>query len=356
MKILAVDDTITYRSILKKAVGMMPDTELAGVASNGVTALEKIRQLRPDLVLLDIEMPKMDGLKTLEIIRKRYPRIGVIMVSGVTRRNADATIRALELGALDFIKKPERGTVEENIDYIVNFLRPILKVYTVRQGYSAPLSARRRSSTTTPPVEASPAFDLVIFGCSTGGPNTLMKIIPRLPSDFSLPVVIVQHMPGDFTASLSRVLDRKTRLPVKEAEHHEPLRGGTIYLAPGGKHLLINRSDRGAPYRFKLNEAPPVNNCRPSIDVTLNSLATRCRGTILMAILTGMGRDGATGIRAIKENGTGLCLTQKKGDCVVYGMPRVVEEMGLSDFSLTADEIVDKIIFLTRESHYASSR
>ena len=355
LQILVVDDTIVYRTILKNAVSGIPGAEVVGVAPNGEIALDKIRQLNPNLVLMDVEMPHMDGLEALSRIRELHPGLGVVMISGTNRSSVDSTIRALELGALDFVRKPDGDCPEENTEYIQRHLALIFAGYepglvrtpvTRRSGH---VSGYRDKTSKVTSFEVP--FGLVVIGCSTGGPTALMELLPCLPADFPTPILVVQHMPSGFTESLARSLDEKSPLNVREAVDGEVLTAGSIYMAPGGRHLMLSGKRTGPLVRFsaRLNDGPPVNNCKPSVDVLLQSVRDEFKGRVLTVILTGMGSDGLNGVEALKEAGKCYCITQSQSSCVVYGMPRAVEDAGLSDSSLPLEVIGVKISRMIEE-------
>jgi len=345
LKVLVVDDTITYRNILKSALADIDDVKVIGTAPNGYIALGKIKQCHPDMVLLDLEMPEMNGLEALEEIKKRYPQIGVVMISGTNLSSMENTIKALELGALDFIKKPEGNDVNANISYIRDYLKPIIKAFEITYTSKIPVKTEEQPEIKSGEFHERVKpdhYDLVAIGCSTGGPIALMKLLPKLSSSLSVPTIIVQHMPKGFTASFSKNLDAKSKLKIVEAHGEEDLKSGCVYIAPGGKHLLVKRNKIGN-YVTVLSNTPSENNCKPSVDIMLRSLAESFEGNVLIVILTGMGSDGMKGVEALKKRGGCYCITQSEQSCVVYGMPRVVDEAGLSDSSLSLDVIGSKI-------------
>lgn len=376
LSVLIVDDTIVYRSILTRVVETIENVQVAGTASNGEIALSKLSQSPVDVVLLDVEMPKMDGLETLRIIRQRYPHLGVIMVSATNRSSADITIQALEAGALDFIPKPENENIAQNTEELRNRLIPLFRHYVINRGLrfarSQPQPAARSSApqvlpspsalpsapaqkpSAEPPVRRSPALasltfkaDLVVIGVSTGGPNALMEVIPHLPENLGVPVLMVQHMPPVFTASLADSLNRRSRLRVKEAELGEIIMPNTVYIAPGGKHMLVQGS--GPVKQIVLNEDPHENSCRPAVDVLFRSVAeSYCKANILAIVLTGMGKDGAAGVKRLKQ-GSCYSLVQDEPSCVVYGMPKAVYDLGLADEQLDLRAFPERITQLVRK-------
>lgn len=369
LRVLVVDDTIVYRRILTTIIEEIPGTVVAATAPNGKIALAKMETTEVDLVLLDVEMPVLDGLKTLEVMHERFPEVGVIMVSGANTSAASTTIRALERGALDFVPKPEGGDLEESQRQLTHHIRRVIQLFQTRRA----LRSTRRPATTkpgvVPPLErtrptaqaaATPAprpaleryagkrlskIEIVVIGVSTGGPNALKEVIPKLTTALNVPVLIVQHMPPLFTASLADSLNRKSTLDVREAQEGDPVLPNTVLIAPGGKHMVI-RSDpnaNGGPgFVVALNENPPEQNCRPSVNVLFRSVSTYFGGKILAVVMTGMGEDGCEGVRAMKRQGC-ICLTQEESTCVVYGMPRAVDEAGLSDERVSLDQLAQRI-------------
>jgi two-component system, chemotaxis family, protein-glutamate methylesterase/glutaminase len=349
LRIMVVDDTVTYRRILSDVVEGIGDAEVVATAPQGRLALARLEQGPMDMVLLDLEMPEMDGLETLGHIRRLYPDISVVMISGVNARAAQATIQALEQGALDFIRKPEGNDPETSRQELKETLRPLLRHVRMRRNLRsespAPVSAAPKPAAvipaapaqiaTAPPSGRIPArFEVLGVGVSTGGPNALGDFIPALPKDFPLPILLVQHMPPGFTASLAEHLDKRSAIQVCEASEGEIIRPGKVYIAPGGRHMVVRRrpaqSSEPDALIVGLNDNPPENSCRPSVDVLFRSMAAQYEGSILSLVMTGMGNDGCEGVRAMKRHGC-HCLTQTADSCVVYGMPQAVDEAGLSD-------------------------
>ncbi len=378
LKILVVDDTVTDRQILARVIADIDRAELAGVAANGNLALSKIEIKQPDLVLLDVHMPDMDGIETLKQIKQRHPDIDVVMISGMDRETAQFTVKALESGALDFISKPRGPSAADNAAELRQALGRLISMVRTRK-YSrqvrgiaggrtvaAPLS---RSSGALRPIVVPPLqpaagaekkspigkrtdrrverIDLVAVGVSTGGPNALQEVVPQLQKDFPLPILVVQHMPPIFTASLAARLDAISAIRVVEGSDGEPINRGTLYIAPGGRHMVV-RKNAGRHPVLALTDAPPVNSCRPSVDVLLRSLAMIYGGHVLAVILTGMGSDGLAGVTAIRRKG-GCALVQDEKSSVIWGMPGAVAEADqadeiapLSRMAARISEIVDR--------------
>ena len=360
LRILIVDDTAVYRRILSEVVASLQvDCDVTACPS-GRLALARLDQEPADLVLLDVEMPELSGLETLRLLRKRHPATSVVMISGTTTAAASYTLDALALGALEFVRKPEGTDAEASRAELRDVLRPILRHLQTRKNLTHPpiepmASAQARTFTPVPEAPAPPPtrrqapratrFDVVGIGVSTGGPNALGEVIPALPADLGVPVLIVQHMPPLFTASLAEHLGRNSHLVVREAIEGEPVVKGRVYVAPGGKHMVIRRLGDGEAFIIGLNENPPENSCRPSVDVLFRSLAAHYGGNVLAVVMTGMGSDGCEGVRALKRGGC-HCLTQTEDTCVVYGMPLAVDEAGLSDEKVALPHLAHRIASL----------
>ncbi len=348
---LIVDDTITYRKILSEVAATLPELEVVGTAPGGSLALKKMAQVPVNLVLLDIHMPDMDGVETLRHIKESFPQTFVVMVSGISTRAAETTIQALQIGALDFIRKPDGATPEENFKQLVNDLRPMVRLVELRLRMQDTTSRSKPKAATVSQQQDSPvatrcfalSFNpaVVAIGVSTGGPEALTKMLPLLPANLPVPVVLVQHMPPLFTKSLADSLAQRSKLRITEATEGEPVRRGTVYIAPGGRHMVVRRGEGEAI--IGLNDGPPVNSCRPSVDVLFRSVASVYgEHGILTVILTGMGNDGCAGVRTCKRYPC-FCITQSEPSCVVYGMPRAVDEAGLSDISLPLEKIAEEL-------------
>lgn len=362
LRVLVVDDTVLYRRILTDTLEELGEVHVVGTAPQGRLALGRLALEPADLVLLDVEMPEMDGLETLVHIRRDHPGTSVIMISGSNSLAADATIRALEAGALDFIRKPEGSDAAASRAELREALRPLLRHVRTRKNLQGGGADARRPSAPAPthrppPTQAAPApapsklvMEAIGIGISTGGPNALGELIPALPGDLPVPVLVVQHMPPGFTASLAEHLAKRSTLRVREAKEGESLQPGTVYLAPGGQHMVVRsrRNEDGTSLRFiGLNQNPPEHSCRPSVDVLFRSMAAHFEGGVLAVVMTGMGSDGAEGVRALKRRHC-HCLTQSEDSCVVYGMPMAVDEAGLSDERVPLADLAGRITHLAR--------
>lgn len=348
--LLVVDDSIIYRSLLSEIVrSVSPSTQVATCPS-GTLALQKMEREAFDIVLLDIEMPGMDGLETLRCIREKFPRVKVVMVSGTSQSGTQTTMKALGLGALEFIRKPEVRSPQEGREQLLRELKPILQLAGIscagealQTKAQATAQASRPVSNKTIPVIGS--YKILAIGVSTGGPPALSKLIPALPANFPIPIVIVQHMPPSFTEALARDLDRKSKLEVREAKEGDQLVARNVYIAPGGKHMVVRRQDDKV--LVGLNEGPPENSCRPAVDVLFRSVAAAYSdANVLALVMTGMGADGMKGVQALKRKRC-FCLTQSQESCVVYGMPQAVDSAGLSDESVDLDQLAGRLTILS---------
>lgn len=360
LRVMVVDDTVTYRRILSDVIESIGEAQVVATAPQGRLALARLEQQHIDLVLLDLEMPDMDGLETLIEIRKKHPQVSVIMISGQTARAAQATVQALEQGALDFVRKPEGSDMEASRKELVDKLKPLLRHVRTRCNLRSPqlesqvkASLLKPKDMVAPPVRAPlrkgpmpSRFQAVGIGVSTGGPNALGEVIPRLPRDFPLPILLVQHMPPGFTASLAEHLDRRSPLEVIEAKEGELILPGRIYIAPGGRHMVVRKRPASEledeAMIIGINDNPPENSCRPSVDVLFRSMTAQYGSDWLSVVMTGMGNDGCEGVRALKRQG-GYCLTQGAESCVVYGMPLAVDEAGLSDEQIPLGSLAPRI-------------
>lgn len=350
MRVLVVDDSTIFRKVVRDALAAEPGVEVVGVAADGRRALEKIDQLQPDLVTLDVEMPELDGLGVLRELHGRSQTPTVIMLSSLTASGAVLTAQSLRLGAFDFILKPGESSLERNVQVLRAELGTRLQLLAARRSESSGSSTAApngRASKTNAAEPAQPAKCIVLpsakvrprviaIGVSTGGPAALAKLLPNLPASLPVPVVLVQHMPPMFTKSLAEDLDRSCALSVREATHGDVLQAGTVYIAPGGRQMKII-SPEGRP-RVEVTDDPPERGCRPSVDYMFRSVSEVYGPSVLAIVLTGMGDDGAAGCRALKQRGARV-VAQDQASCVVYGMPRQVVEAGLADIVCPLGEI-----------------
>lgn len=330
IRVLVVDDSTTIRAILRRLLDATGDIEVVGSAADGQQALEAVERLAPDVVTLDVEMPRLDGLQTLELLLQRHP-IPVVMCSSLTSEGADATIRALELGAVDFIEKPGVGSLDGTLGDTL--------AEKVRQAAQARVHRRSTASTNAPRAfRGAWQPRILLIGASTGGPSAIREVLTSLPPDFGLPVVIVQHMPPGFTRSFAERLNTLGPLAVDEAQPGMRLEPGRALLAPGGFHLEFD-----AERRVVLSDGPSEEGVRPAVNVTMESIAKLRDSLPVAVILTGMGRDGRRGAELVREAG-GTVIVEDASTCVVYGMPRAVAEAGLADEVLPRDRIASAIV------------
>jgi two-component system, chemotaxis family, protein-glutamate methylesterase/glutaminase len=380
-RILIVDDSAVMRSLLRSVVGMDAQLEVCGTAADGATALDSVPVVEPDLILLDVEMPVKDGLATLRSLRSRWARIPVIMCSSLTQRGAKVTIEALASGASDYVAKPTgEADREAALRKLAQELLPKIRVLTSRSASvsanplaaaeplamlprpHAPVRAFAESASAShsslvaasQPITSIPT--VVVIGVSTGGPAALDTILPGLPADFPLPILIVQHMPELFTSLLAERLNTRCKLHVREASHGDPVCSGSIYIARGNWHMEAAPSSLpDVQVSLRLNQGPQENHCRPSVDVLFRSAAKIYGSGVLAVVLTGMGSDGAKGCRAIREL-DGTVLAQDEATSTVWGMPGAVVNAGLAHRVLPLAMITPEILRIagTAASQYFS--
>ncbi len=357
LKVLVVDDTIVYRKIVGDVLKAIPGVEVVGTANNGKIALSKIRSLKPDLITLDIEMPEMNGIEVLEELHKHPSPPKVVMLSTLTQQGSEMTIKALELGAFDFVPKPDAGKMADNLLKVEQAITPIVAAlkrqkttrFNIRQRISSPLTPKHETKQTRTPDSTikrprlKTKSEIIGIGISTGGPNALTRMIPMLPANFKAPILIVQHMPPMFTASLANSLNNKSKLDVKEAEDGDIIIPGRILIAPGGKQMKIVAGGDGISRKIKITDDPPENSCRPSVDYLFRSIAQHYVGRATGVIMTGMGSDGSKGLAQMKKNGSHI-IAQDELSCTVFGMPKEPIESGITDVIAPLDRIADEII------------
>ncbi|MCK0069696.1 protein-glutamate methylesterase/protein-glutamine glutaminase [Kordiimonas laminariae] len=318
IRVLICDDSALVRQILNSVFESDPQIEVVGTASNPLIARQKIKQLNPDVLTLDIEMPEMDGLTFLEKIMTLRP-MPVVMISSLTQQGTAQTLRALELGVCDIVGKPT-SDLQTNFQTMKHEI--ITKVKAAATARIRPPMAMRREEKTA--SKGRSAVELIAFGASTGGVVALKEVLPEFPID-SPPIVIVQHMPEAYTPGFAERLDIAARVNVVESEDGMELKPGCAYLANGGQHMKIVK--RGTKMYIEQCDTEAVSGHRPSVDVTFESIAENIKGKVVASILTGMGRDGARGMLALRRAGA-LTIGQSEDTCVVYGMPRVAFEVG----------------------------
>jgi two-component system chemotaxis response regulator CheB len=322
IRVLIVDDSVAACKALSEALATDPGVELAGIAHSGAAALAKLPQCAPDVVMLDVDMPGMDGLQTLAEIRKGHPALPVIICSGLTEAGSAFTVKALLGGASDYISKPLGARLQGSIE---SFRREVLaKIRAVCSG-RRPAAPEPDGKVPPVPAPSRARIEAVVMAVSTGGPKALAQVIPRLPSDFPAPILIVQHMPPDFTRSLAESLAKRSALSLMEGTADAEPAPGKAYIAPGGRHMVVVR--RGSHCRLALHDDPPVLSCRPSADLLFQSAAAAYGPSVLGVVMTGMGQDGAAGAAAIRRAG-GMVFVQDEASSVVWGMPGAVVRAG----------------------------
>jgi len=372
VRVLVVDDSSVMRRIIATALAKHGHLEVAGYASNGLQALVRVRELQPDVVTLDLEMPELDGLSTLREIRKAHPSLPIIMFSTMTHRGAQATVMALTAGATDYVAKPTAamGSMNQAFQVLENELIPKIvglakRSVRRRQISESPLVAPNEA----PPPPARPApvmapprppifamselprraapVAAIVIGVSTGGPMALKQLFAAITVPLSVPVYIVQHMPASFTPLLAARLTASGSMTVKEPINGEIPIPGMAYMAPGGQHMVVTGS--AARVYMGLNLDPPQNSCRPSVDVLFQSAAQVYGESVLAVVLTGMGYDGVRGCQDVKAR-NGQVIVQDEESSVVWGMPGAVSQQGLADLVLPLDKIADELVLRTRRT------
>ena len=355
-RILVVDDSAVMRSLLRSVVCADPGLEVVGTAADGETALKAIETLHPDLMLLDVEMPVMDGLVTLRKLRAKGHKMQVIMCSSLTQRGAKVTIEALACGASDYVAKPTGQADRESAARALSQdLIPKIHALTNQQAPVFPAAQRATPLLPLAPVvKAQPISSTPValaIGVSTGGPAALDVLLPNLPASFPLPVLIVQHMPELFTKLFAERLNGRCPLNVREAAEGEPVNVGTIYIAKGNWHMEVVAAARnGMPNTLRLNQGPLENHCRPAVDVLFRSVAAVYGAGTLALVLTGMGSDGMLGARVVRERG-GSVLAQDQASSTVWGMPGAVTNAGLAQKVLPLNAIAPELLRLSSRTH-----
>ncbi len=359
-RLLIVDDSVVFRMFMRKCLMGMDDVDVVGVARDGVDALAKVEELKPDVITLDMNMPRMNGMETLEALRRTHRHIGIIIVAAETEDDADRTVQALRAGAFDFILKPQAsdldpaGSIRKAMMLrLKEFRERCVRTDQTKHRSSREAGIRGRSVSAAAPVVGKrrpPDIrpDILAIGSSTGGPAALQMVIPKLPAGFPMPVVVVQHMPELFIRSLASRMNKESALPCKVAEDGERLMPGCVYFAPGGWHTEVEAC--GHALRATLSDAPPLHFCRPAVDATFKSLVRLAPLVRTLAVvLTGMGKDGAAGALALADC-AGYVIAQDEATSTVWGMPGTTVKMGAAHRVLPLEQISGAIVAVSRGS------
>ena len=345
IRVLVVDDSALMRQFIGDILRTDPRLEVVGTARDGKDCLAQIKTLKPDIVTMDVEMPVMNGLEALEEIMKTTP-MPVVMVSSLTQEGAETTFKALSLGCVDFIGKPS-GTISLNIrDVGQELIEKVVAASTAKVG--RPSSPHRSAPRATAPSAAGIStgrVDIVAIASSTGGPMALNDLMPKIPANFPVPIVITQHMPKEFTSSFAKRLNDASQIEVVEGFDGLTLKPGRAVIAPGGSHLLLKR--RTGATVCALSDAPPVLSVKPAANIMFQSVAEQYGGNVLCVILTGMGRDGTDGAVALKKRGA-YVIAESQKTCVVYGMPKAAIDAGVVDEVLPLYDIPEAMVRLVK--------
>ncbi|MCI9137518.1 MAG: chemotaxis response regulator protein-glutamate methylesterase [Lachnospiraceae bacterium] len=348
--ILIVDDSALMRRLVCDIINSESTFQATDVCKDGLEAYEKLKTNSYDAVILDVNMPRMDGLELLEKLQQDDIKATVIMVSTLTVKDADITIRAMELGAVDFVTKPCNIIEAKGDEFkgsLLRVLKAVIKSDNVKENMTAGLKAQAEKPAPVKIQQAPKAVGgknkLVALACSTGGPKALQSVIPYLSQNLDAPMVLVQHMPMGFTKSMAERLNEISEIAVKEAEEGDILKKGCVYIAPGGKHMEIQKKPDGT-HVIRLNEEAPIGGLRPCANVTYESLRNSGYDEIVCVVLTGMGSDGTGGILSLKQKKNIYVISQDAQSCVVYGMPKAIAEAGVVDEVVPLTEVAQTII------------
>ncbi len=365
-KILVVDDSALMRRVVCDIINSDENFVVADIAKDGVEAFALLTDNQYDVVVLDINMPRMSGLELLEKMQKLKIRAKIIMNSTLTKAGAEETIRALELGAVDFVTKPENFIAAKGNDFkntLLNAIQVASKAKISRRISTSRPAVGAKTSATAPAEVAkknslsakgevslrkgnkpmdSRSNKIIALACSTGGPKSLQNVIPLLPADLPYPMLVVQHMPAGFTKSLADRLNDVSRIKVKEAAEGEVLKAGCVYIAPGGKHMQVKGS--GGQHKITLTDEPPREGVKPCANYMYESLAKCSYDEVICVVMTGMGADGTKGIKYLNERKKTYVISQDEESCVVYGMPKAIAETGLVDEVATLTKITETIL------------
>lgn len=347
-KVVIADDSAFMRKVIREFLSSHPEMDVVAAARNGKEAIEKVKQFRPDVVTMDVEMPELDGLHALSWIMEHMPT-PVVMLSSLTKEGAEVTFEAIEKGAVDFIAKPS-GTISLDLYKVKReIIEKVLaaskaKVYPAGQKPAEAIAGRRsREEIEKGKVTSQRSSrNIVVIGTSTGGPRALQQVVTRLPDDIAAPILVVQHMPPGFTKTLAQRLDSLSAVHVKEADHKEILQRGVVYIAPGGFHLKVKESEGKAT--AWLTEEPSINGHRPAVDVLFESVSRMDNYQVIAVIMTGMGSDGVNGLIQLKKAGGVHAIAESEESCVVFGMPKAAISTQLVDCVAPVENIAEKIL------------
>jgi two-component system chemotaxis response regulator CheB len=360
LRVLVVDDAVVYRKLVTDVLADLPDVEVVGTAGNGRTAVARMTSLKPDILILDLDMPEMDGFEVLRRMKTDAPHVGAIILSAFTPQGGELTLKALELGAFDYILKPQNPSMEENRQALKDALAPMIRsvvrlrevrdiLRTARQHQEtikrndSPLAPRPRDQEFGAfPAKSVKRSRIVAVAISTGDPAALAKMMPALPGDLDVPILIVQHMPPLFTQALADRLDAKCAVKVKEASDGEALLPNTVYIAPGGRQMKVAKDPGSNELIIRITDDPPENGCRPSADYLFRSIVEHFGGMATGVVMTGMGSDGASGLRLMKEHGATI-IAQDASTSVVFGMARKPVEEKIVDVIAPLHRIAEEI-------------
>ena len=357
--ILVVDDSALMRRVICDIINTDSTFQATDVCRDGLEAYEKLKTTKYDGVVLDINMPRMNGLELLERLQKERIKATVIMVSTMTTKDAEVTILAMELGAIDFVTKPDNVIEAKGEKFkkrLLEVLGAVLKTEQIRRtSFTSSTRTAGSSLGTTVSTAATPARvttrpavnnvkgrnKIVALACSTGGPKALQSVIPKLPKNLDAPIVLVQHMPAGFTKSMADRLNETSQIAVKEAEHGDVLKKGVVYVAPGGKHMEVKKTADG--HVIQLNDMPAIGGLRPCANITYDSLKTSGYDQVVCVVLTGMGADGTNGILSLEKSKPIYVISQNAETCIVYGMPKAIAETGIVNEVVPLDQVASTI-------------
>lgn len=351
IRVLIVDDSVVVRRTVTMALEGDAEIEVVGVASSGELALQKVDQLNPDIVTLDVEMPGMNGLDTLSELRRRRPTLRVVMLSSLTQKGAEVSMEALARGADDCASKSSGGqSIEESVVLLRQHLSPKLKQFFLVRGGGAkadspPLPGSTRENTAQATARSTQPVDVIVLGISTGGPTALAQLLPALGDRLQIPLLIVQHMPPMFTKLLAERLNSQSALTVLEAEAGMPVEAGKVLIAPGDFHMQVRR--RGTGLEVVLNQEAQENCCRPSVDVLFRSAAEIWGNRAAAVVMTGMGQDGCAGARSLRATGATV-IAQDEASSVVWGMPGEVVRANLADKVVSLADMANEMVSISK--------